>query len=440
MSSSVVQLGKIVISTLTELLKSSSQNAEVFRELNGTFLATTLVSHLDTQEIGLMLLQQMILSGGPGGEEDMIDLLDILQNTDVINTTQRKKVLVCLTGCLKESHRCRTVFRRVGGFVYIMSALLALEGSLSDNDTNSKWKGIEKRQIFLLLKEIFEVLAVSMRFEPANAKYFNDEISFSSLSCALHLLGCFSAETKINPCTFSINTEKYSNFKLICSFSLNDAGNFEILTSKHEFCCMILRYLYALTIDNFKPKPNVSSSSTEITSSLKSEEVSTVLHSKKKVTSLDLNPKQQEPKLVHPNAINTILDLLPALYHKEAPDISANLQLFASEMIKSLLRNEKNQQIMCDNIFTTKILLLCGSVIEDETHFLHSPYRYLIERIAAQKLEPIDMRTFFRPADESVMKQEVSLCHLKSKSFVPLARIKALVSMTTSKHFHLGMT
>ena len=36
---------------------------------------------------------------------------------------------------LKESHRCRTVFRRIGGFVYIMSVLVGLEGSLSEVGT-----------------------------------------------------------------------------------------------------------------------------------------------------------------------------------------------------------------------------------------------------------------------------------------------------------------
>ena len=33
---------------------------------------------------------------------------------------------------LKESHRTRTVFRKVGGFVYVMSVLVSMEGCLAD--------------------------------------------------------------------------------------------------------------------------------------------------------------------------------------------------------------------------------------------------------------------------------------------------------------------
>lgn len=42
-----------------------------------------------------------------------------------------------LLACLRESHRTRTVFRKVGGFVYVMSVLVSLESQLgvqrSDN-------------------------------------------------------------------------------------------------------------------------------------------------------------------------------------------------------------------------------------------------------------------------------------------------------------------
>ena len=37
-----------------------------------------------------------------------------------------------LLNVLRESHRTRTVFRKVGGFVYVMSVLVIMEGCLSD--------------------------------------------------------------------------------------------------------------------------------------------------------------------------------------------------------------------------------------------------------------------------------------------------------------------
>lgn len=56
------------------------------------------------------------------------------------------KCLVCvqsLLNVLRESHRTRTVFRKVGGFVYVMSVLVSMEGSLED-PPKSPWHAGEK--------------------------------------------------------------------------------------------------------------------------------------------------------------------------------------------------------------------------------------------------------------------------------------------------------
>ena len=43
---------------------------------------------------------------------------------------------------LRESHRTRTVFRKVGGFVYVMSVLVSMEGCLADPPKPPWDKGI----------------------------------------------------------------------------------------------------------------------------------------------------------------------------------------------------------------------------------------------------------------------------------------------------------
>lgn len=40
-------------------------------------------------------------------------------------------LLQSLLQVLRESHRSRTVFRKVGGFVYVMSVLVSMEGALA---------------------------------------------------------------------------------------------------------------------------------------------------------------------------------------------------------------------------------------------------------------------------------------------------------------------
>lgn len=69
------------------------------------------------------------------------------------------------------------MFRKVGGFVYVMSVLVSMEGCLSDVP-QPPWNTIPKEEIFALLHMVFSTITVAMRFEPANAKFFHQEVRF----------------------------------------------------------------------------------------------------------------------------------------------------------------------------------------------------------------------------------------------------------------------
>lgn len=84
--------------------------------------------------------------------------------------------LQSLLMCLRESHRTRTVFRKVGGFVYVMSVLVSMEGCLRGEPV-SPWNEIPVSQVLNLLHMVFNTVTVAMRFEPANAKFFHQEVS-----------------------------------------------------------------------------------------------------------------------------------------------------------------------------------------------------------------------------------------------------------------------
>lgn len=68
------------------------------------------------------------------------------------------------------------------------------------------------------------------------------------------------------------------------------------------------------------------------------------------------------------------------------------LQLYAAEILKSLMRSERNQQVMCDAGLPHELLSRCNVALEDENHPLHGPLQYILERLAAQALEPKDLR------------------------------------------------
>lgn len=66
--------------------------------------------------------------------------------------------------------------------------------------------------------------------------------------------------------------------------------------------------------------------------------------------------------------------------------------MFVAEVIKSLVRSERNQQVMCDAGMAGELLSIGRVALQDEAHPLHQPLQYVIERLSAQALEPKDLR------------------------------------------------
>ncbi len=152
----------------------------VFRECGGARCAHNMVPYTECRFQALSIVQQLVLSNG--GDDDMGTLLGLMhtapttslelkthilkfskdqKNVQVscnflrfIRVVRQKKKVHCLMAMvivhillyylsihfdfqsllnvLKESHRTRTVFRKVGGFVYVMSVLVSMEGCLAD--------------------------------------------------------------------------------------------------------------------------------------------------------------------------------------------------------------------------------------------------------------------------------------------------------------------
>nr|XP_022909115.1 WD repeat and FYVE domain-containing protein 3 [Onthophagus taurus] len=136
--------------------------------------------------------------------------------------------------------------------------------------------------------------------------------------------------------------------------------------------------------------------------------------------------------IVHPGVVTAMLQLLPCIQDNNL-EKQLSLQFYISEVIKSLVRSERNQQVMCDSKFVGQLLLIGSKPLQTETHLLHSPLQYMLERLAAQALEPTDLRNFLR------LGNPLCCVPLQSKDPgggpVPLTRIKTLVSMTTPKDF-----
>nr|CAI5836643.1 unnamed protein product [Callosobruchus analis] len=419
------QLGAFVIEALTVLLTGNSQNAHLLRESGGAKCIQKLVQYPECRQAVLAIIKELVLSSG--GDDDMTQLLNTLHSASSTELQIKIDILDALRICLKESHRIRTVFRKVNGFVYVTSVLIVLEGKLS--------RKIDDPKILTLLNLVFQTICTAMRFEPANAKFFYHEICKTSLCDTLRLLGCFTPQKipTISEIDFDSPLNNYhGTFQSIFTGSVTNPTVPDEISPSLAYTTILYRLLYDLCLDLFD-KTNVAVNPFSVKSPPLSRDSSVQSdNGKKGVNTLNLNPPQPDPIIVHPGVVVCMLELLPCIKDDHF-EMYLSLQLFISEVIKSLVRSERNQQVMCDKQFVGNILTIGSEPLQNENHPLHSPLQYMLERLAAQALEPNDLRQFLRLGDP--------LCcqPLGSKKPgggpVPLTRIKTLVSMTTPKDF-----
>ncbi|KAF2366372.1 protein of unknown function DUF4704 [Trinorchestia longiramus] len=214
------QVCVLALDVLHLLLASSAGNACVFREAGGVQLMMGLLHYPRCRTSVLGVFQQLIVAGG--NDEDMMALLDVLNagvqlpgapaaasdttvatdeakeksSTSVTVTNEQLQlkvdVLKTLVTCLKDSHRSRAVFRKVGGFVRVLSVVVGMRDAFHDCPP-PPYDATPPQLLLSLIGSVFSCLTTAMRYEPANAKFFHAEICNGSLCETLRQLGCFSS-------------------------------------------------------------------------------------------------------------------------------------------------------------------------------------------------------------------------------------------------------
>lgn len=217
-----------------------------------------------------------------------------------------------------------------------------------------------------------------MRYEPANARFFAQEICASSLTDSIRLLGCFTNENDITDCSLS----EGSDFAQIFHCSINDLPPKPNMT-RPESACLLMRLLYDMTLDisdkcsTAQPVTQKASSSVPASSS----------SGPKRPPHLSLAPTPTDPPLiVHSSVLISMFQLIPSI-----PD--QNLRTYLTEVLRSLLKSERNQQVMCEIGLIGEILTeRYSEALLNENHPLHSSAQYIIERLSAQHIQPKDLR------------------------------------------------
>ena len=179
-------------------------------------------------------------------------------------------MLQSLVEVLSTNHRARTMFRKVGGFVYVTSLLVAMEGSL-DSTPRGVWAKADSSLISGLLRATLHTLTTAMHDEPANARFFTREVQYDKLAEALRLLGCFGQSRQLLPvpatlamdpenpdiATVSVQTSTPSpqmSGSGQCDdwFRVMDGSPDALWSGQLCRCAHLLHCLYLMATDNFE--------------------------------------------------------------------------------------------------------------------------------------------------------------------------------------------
>uniref|UniRef100_A0A803TVV1 WD repeat and FYVE domain containing 3 n=1 Tax=Anolis carolinensis TaxID=28377 RepID=A0A803TVV1_ANOCA len=335
------QLALLVMETLTVLLQGSNTNAGVFREFGGARCVHNIVKYPQCRQQALMIIQQLVLSSS--GDDDMGTLLGLMHSAPPTELQLKTDILRALLSVLKESHRTRTVFRKVGGFVYVTSLLVAMERSLCSPPKN----GWEKPFQRLLEDDLISMDSVSpiLRHCSKLFIYFYKVATDSFDSRAEQIPPCLSNESSLP----------------------SPWGTPALPRKRHAY--------HSTSTPPVFPSKN--------SADLKMHKGSVPL-------------QNSDAVIIHPGAMLCMLDLVVSVGSNSQPEHALDLQLAVANILQSLVHSERNQQVMCEAGLHARLLQRCSAALADEDHSLHPPLQRMFERLASQALEPMVLREFLR--------------------------------------------
>lgn len=218
-----------------------------------------------------------------------------------------------------------------------------------------------------------------MRFEPANSKYFAQEICSPSFTDSLRLLGCFE-ESLFSWRNSSKKDDKSEgqnqlHFDQLFLFPINDLPPKGAGLSKAESAAILLRFLYEMAIDVLDRSGRFHAEDPSGDSALVS-------------TNMATSGIQAGPPLiiVYPCIVISMIHLIQFLP-------TGQLCSYILEKILNLLALERNLQVMCDLGVIGELLSgAFAAIFTDEAHPLHGQVQAIFERLASQHIQTKDLR------------------------------------------------
>ncbi|XP_074152220.1 WD repeat- and FYVE domain-containing protein 4 [Sminthopsis crassicaudata] len=350
------------------------------------------------------------------------DSLNILEQLSTINTEEYMSIIIgalcsstqgelhlkldLLKSLLKilENPKGRCAFRTSSGFNGLLSLLSDMEGSLQEPPSEI-WAPITTSQIMELILYTLWAMAAALHLDSVNSEFFRKNNLFEKLAEDLCLLGCFGTQEPGKILTNPIMVEKARTFEELLNAAFSSSEEFP---STIKNCLQILSLLDNMArgilhlgngLKEWKQAPEELTLDLQQNMAIQPDGYSRIDKSNFKPfikvwPELDDRMDDIDAIIMHPGIVCIMLRLLPSLYHEDHPQLSKEIQCSLANHIQSLVKSEKNRQIMCEAGLLKTIITSCHKALNDSSDPVHLSLIRIFEKLASQAIEPDILRQF----------------------------------------------
>ncbi|XP_057164793.1 WD repeat- and FYVE domain-containing protein 4 isoform X4 [Ursus arctos] len=384
------ELTCVMLRTVVTLLKGSVRNAVVLKDHGMVPFIKIFLDDEWYREASLSILEQLSVINA---EEYMSIIVGALCSSTQGELQLKLDLLQSLLRIL-ETPKGRAAFRVSSGFNGLLSLLSDLEGSLQEPPLQT-WGMVSPSQTLDLVLHTLRALSAALHLDPINGDFFKRNGLFEKLAEDLCLLGCFGAQEEEGAPLHSGADTKARPFADLLSVAFTSASP---LPPKIQSCLQVLSFLDSMASGTLHlrrdlkefPRPGQD----PVVNAQKEEAGGDSQGNFKQWPELEERADEGDTVITHPGVLCVMVRLLPRLYHANHPQLSQEIQCSVASHIQSLVKSEKNRQVMCEAGMLRTLMASCHTALTTSPSPLHSSLIRIFEKLASQAIEPDVLRQF----------------------------------------------
>ncbi|XP_049996650.1 WD repeat- and FYVE domain-containing protein 4 isoform X3 [Alexandromys fortis] len=383
------ELTCVMLNTVVALLQGSVRNAVVLKDHGMVPFIKIFLDDESYRGASLSILEQLSVINA---EEYMSIIVGALCSSTQGELQLKLDLLKSLLRIL-ETPKGHAAFRVSSGFNGLLSLLSDLEGSLQVPVVPT-WTSVSLSQTLELVLHTLCVVSAALHLDPVNGHFFRTNGLFEKLAEDLCLLGCFGAPEEEGAQRLSSSDMKARPFGDLLSCAFSSSCPFP---PRLQSCLQILSFLDSMASGTLHLRRDLMEPArTGQEPSVDAQKGDASGHQGKLKQWPDLEERMDESDvmIMHPGIICIMVRLLPRLYLEDHPQLSEEVQCSMASHLLSLVKSEKNRQVMCEAGMLRTLMTFCRRTLSTGGSALHSLLIRIFEKLGSQAVEPDVLRQF----------------------------------------------